>query len=81
MGIRGIWGKAWQYIRNMYATTRRAVRCGQHTSELFGIDLGTAQGGALSCLLFDIYVDDLLRKVDAACEGVPLQGSGRPAHK
>ena len=56
----------------MYATTTRAVRCGRHTSEWFGIDLGTAQGDTLSCLLFDIYVDDLLREVDAACEGVPL---------
>ncbi len=69
---RGIRGKAWQYIRNMYATTTRAVRCGQHASEWFGIDLGTAQGDTLSCLLFDIYVDDLLREVDVACEGVPL---------
>jgi hypothetical protein len=88
---RGIRGKAWQYIRNMYATTTRAVRCGRHTSEWFGIDLGTAQGDTLSCLLFDIYVDDLLREVDAACEGVPLPvgdpappqggsgGSGGPA--
>jgi hypothetical protein len=41
---RGIRGKAWQYIRSTYATTSRAVRCGQHTSEWFGIDLGTAQG-------------------------------------
>jgi hypothetical protein len=71
---RGIRGKAWQYIRNMYATTTRAARCGQHTSEWFGIDMGTAQGDTLSCLLFNIYVDDLLREVDAACpcEGVPM---------
>jgi hypothetical protein len=29
---KGIRGKAWRYVRSMYAATTRAVRCGQHTS-------------------------------------------------
>jgi hypothetical protein len=71
---RGIRGKAWQYIRNMYATTTRAVRCGQHTSEWFGIDLGTAQGDTLSCLLFATSMLTICcaTEVATACEGVPL---------
>jgi hypothetical protein len=36
---KGIRGKAWQYVRSMYAATTRAVRCGQHTSDWFDIDL------------------------------------------
>jgi hypothetical protein len=69
---KGIRGKAWRYVRSMYAATTRAVRCGQRTSDWFNIDLGTAQGDTLSCLLFNIFVDDLLREVEAASHGVPL---------
>jgi hypothetical protein len=59
-------------LRSMYAATTRAVRCGQHTSDWFDIDLGTAQGDTLSCILFDTFVDDLLREVEAASQGVLL---------
>jgi hypothetical protein len=70
---KGIRGEAWRYVRSMYAATTKAVRCGQHTaSDWFDIDLGTAQGDTLSCILFDIFVDDLLGEVDAASQGVPL---------
>jgi hypothetical protein len=31
---KGIRGKAWRYVRSMYAATTRAVRCGQHTFRL-----------------------------------------------
>jgi hypothetical protein len=43
--------------------------CRQRT---FTVDLGTAQGDTLLCIVLDIYVDDLLREVDDACPGVPL---------
>ena len=69
---KGVRGKMWRYIHNMYSRTDRAVRCGDTTSHKFPVDLGTAQGDTLSCIIFDIYVDDLLREVDNACPGVPL---------
>jgi hypothetical protein len=75
---KGIKGRMWQYISSMYAATTRAVRCGQHTSQWFDIDLGTAQGDTLSCILFDLFVDDMLREVDATCPGVPLPVPPQP---
>jgi hypothetical protein len=36
------------------------------------VDLGTAQGDTLSCVLFDLFIDDLVQAVDTACAGVPL---------
>jgi hypothetical protein len=62
----------------MYSRTDRAVRCGDTTSHTFQIDLGTAQGDTLSCIIFDIYVDDLLREVDSECPGVPLPVAEEP---
>ena len=56
----------------MYAHTERQVRCGEQVSTMFDIDLGTAQGDPLSCIIFDIYVDDLLQQVQQECTGIPL---------
>jgi hypothetical protein len=70
---QGIRGPIWRYIRAMYTSTTRSVtRCGDTTSEEVQIDLGTAQGDTLSCVLFDLFIDDLVRAVDTACPGVPL---------
>ena len=69
---KGVQGKLWRYISNMYSRTERSVRCGDAKSHMFPIDLGTAQGDTLSCILFDIYVDDLLREVEHSSSGVTL---------
>jgi hypothetical protein len=46
---------------------------GQLTSDWFDIDLGTGRADTRSCILLAIFVDDLLREVEAASQGVPLQ--------
>ena len=56
----------------MYTSTARSVRCGDATSDEVHVDLGTAQGDTLSCVLFDLFIDDLVQAVDTACAGVPL---------
>jgi hypothetical protein len=56
----------------MYTNTARSVRCGDATSAEVHVDLGTAQGDTLSCVLFDMFIDDLVQAVDTACAGVPL---------
>jgi hypothetical protein len=61
-----------QHVRSVYAGTTRAVHCGQHTDCFDIVDLSPAQGDTLSCILFDIFVDDLLRERKAASQGVPL---------
>ncbi len=69
---KGIRGPIWTYIRAMYTGTARPVRCGDATSAEVHVDLGTAQGDTLSCVLFDLFIDDLVQAVDIACAGVPL---------
>jgi hypothetical protein len=65
---------AWQYIRAMYASTPSSAKCGHHVTEAAHIDLGTAQGDTLSCILFL-----LLREVEAQCHGVSLPVPGDAA--
>jgi hypothetical protein len=60
----------------MYTTTARSVRCGDATSVEVNVDLGTAQGDTLSCVLFDLFIDDLVQAVDSTCSGVPLPVPG-----
>ncbi len=63
---QGIRGPIWQYIRAMYTTTARSVRCGDATSGEVHVDLGTAQGDTLSCVLFDLFIDDLVQAAAAS---------------
>jgi hypothetical protein len=77
----GVRGRLWHYIDSLYCTSRRAVRVGGHISEVIEIDLrlGVAQGDTLSCILFNIFANDLIETYQQACAGVPLGGASRPA--
>ena len=68
----GVRGRLWHYIDALYRTSHRAVRVGGHTSEVVDIDLGVAQGDTLSCILFNIFVNDLIAAYQQACPGVAL---------
>jgi hypothetical protein len=68
----GVRGRLWHYIDSLYRTSRRAVRVGGHISEVIEIDLGVAQGDTLSCILFNIFANDLIETYQQACAGVPL---------
>ena len=62
---KGVGGRMWRTVRNMYAKMRsRVLVNGVHT-DYFPVLRGTAQGCTLSPLLFDIFVDGLLEAVDS----------------
>ena len=76
MGIRG---KVWQYVDALYARSERAVCLDGLTSDSVQIDLGLSQGDTLSCILFNLFVNDLITDFEAACQGVTLPlGDGAP---
>jgi hypothetical protein len=73
---KGVRGKLWRTIRNMYSKMRSRVRVNGHTSNDFPVERGTAQGCTLSPLLFNIFIDGLLEAVEAAGLGVPVGDGG-----
>jgi hypothetical protein len=59
----GTKGNMIDVIRSMYERSQSAVRHKGKTGEFFTVGRGVAQGCILSPLLFAIYLDDLLRKL------------------
>jgi exonuclease III len=67
---KGVGGKLWRTMRNMYSKTQSRVLVNGVKTDYFPIRRGTAQGCTLSPLLFDVFVDGLLEAVEASGFGV-----------
>ena len=61
-------------IKNLYTDQRATVRLGNAYSPLCIIGRGTRQGCPLSPLLFNIYVDELMRRAMEGCQDGVLIG-------
>jgi hypothetical protein len=57
---KGVKGKMWRVLLDMFSKARSCVRVAGELSEQFDIHVGVGQGDPLSTLLFDIFIDDLL---------------------
>ncbi len=53
----GIRGRMWHYINALYTTSRRVVRSDGQLSSEVEIDLGVAQRDTMSCILFNLFVN------------------------
>ena len=56
---RGITGKMWRVIRSLYTDTSTQIKFRNKKLPRFGTDSGIYQGAPLSCVLFNIMIDDL----------------------
>ena len=61
----GVRGKLARVLWGMMSGTQSRVRLGEQLSEYFDVSQGVGQGDPLSTFLFNIFIDDLLRKLDA----------------
>ncbi len=56
-------------LMNMYTNQRLQVRLGDVMSSQFGVVNGVKQSGVLSLLLFAVYIDELLIRLEETGEG------------
>jgi hypothetical protein len=57
---KGVKGKMWRVLLDMFGKARSCVRVGGELSNMFDLMVGVGQGDPLSTLLFDVFIDDLL---------------------
>lgn len=58
----GLPGKLIQVIKNLYKSTKIQIRIDEETSECAEINKGVRQGSLLSCTLFNLYMDKIIRE-------------------
>ena len=74
---KGVCGKLWRVVKDIYAKGSSRARLNGVLSEPFPVRQGVAQGCPMSCILFNIHVDDLLEGVNRDCspEGIHLSAN------
>jgi len=68
--IIGIRGNCYQFIKNLYLTSKASVKIDDQYSESFNIMKGVRQGCPLSLILFNLFINDIFN--DFSELGIPL---------
>ena len=71
--IYGMGGRLLQAVESMYAGSKACVRVGSEVSEWFTVRVGLRQGCVMSPWLFNIYIDGVVREVNARVLGRGLK--------
>jgi exonuclease III len=72
----GVGGKFYNIIRNMYADTHSCVKLPNGITSSFSTKTGIKQGDNLSPVLFNIFIDDIVKLFDSTmCGDVSLCGT------
>jgi hypothetical protein len=71
----GVRGRMWRVIQSLYSNTRAKVRLPGGDTEWFRVVTGLRQGCVLSPLLFDIFLDGLVRALKRTHVGLNLLGN------
>ena len=61
--MKGIGGKMWRVVKNLYAEVGSCVRLGEDKTDWFSLEVGLRQGCILSPVLFSIFIDGLAEEV------------------
>ena len=67
--LYGVGGKLLKAVKSMYAGSKACVRVGNEMSEWFTVRVGLRQGCVMSPWLFNLYIDGVVREVNARVLG------------
>ncbi|WP_143558637.1 RNA-directed DNA polymerase, partial [Solemya velum gill symbiont] len=74
LGQYGVTGKLLAAIKSIYQDVKSCVRINGLKTDWFDINCGLKQGCLLSPLLFNLYINDLITKLNCLCVGIDLVG-------
>jgi hypothetical protein len=74
MWEKGVRGKAWRVVREMYRGVKSAVLVEGEASDYFEVEIGVRQGDVLSPWLFNIFVEGLVDKLRGKELGIRIEG-------
>ena len=60
----GVKGRMWRVFKTLYESSKCPVLLEGGKSDTFKIEQGVAQGCSLSPILFSVFINDLLKKVE-----------------
>ena len=69
LGFYGVGGKLLAAVKSFYKNSRACVRVGDRESESFEVKVGLRQGCVMSPGLFNIFMDGVVREINARLEG------------
>ena len=71
---KGIHGKMYNALKVIYDNVGCTVRINGKLTDWFNVGCGLKQGCSLSSILFNLYIDDLVTKINALDTGIDIGG-------
>ena len=69
LGLYGVDGKLLNAVKSLYDDSKACVRVGNEMSEWFSVRVGLRQGCVMSPWLFNLFIDGVVREVNARVLG------------
>jgi hypothetical protein len=73
----GVKGKLWRVLRSIYESAESCVMINGHVTDWFQIHTGVRQGCVLSPLLYALFINDLVKELNALNRGVEIEEGGK----